>query len=165
MTKVTFKGNPVTLRGTEVQVGDTAPDFKVLNNDLEEVTLKDFSGKKKLISVVPSLDTGVCSKQTRTFNEDAAGVDNAVVITISNDLPFAQKRWCATEGIDNAITLSDHKDLSFGENYGTVMEELRLQARSVFVVDENDKVVYTEYVSEGTNEPDYDKAVEALKSL
>lgn len=165
MAKVTFKGNPMTLKGSEVQTGDSAPDFKVLDNNLEEVTLKDFSGKKKLISVVPSLDTGVCSKQTRKFNEDAASVDNAVVITISNDLPFAQKRWCANEGIDNAVTLSDHKDLSFGENYGTVMEELRLQARSVFVVDENDKVVYVEYVSEGTDEPDYSKAVEALKSL
>lgn len=165
MAEVTFKGNPITLRGTEVKVGDNAPDFKVLDNGLGEVTLKDYSGKKKLVSVVPSLDTGVCSKQTRKFNEDAAGVDNAVVLTISNDLPFAQKRWCADEGIDNAVTLSDHKDLSFGENYGTVMEELRLQARSVFVIDENDKVTYVEYVSEGTDEPDYDKAVEALKAL
>ncbi|MFD2829078.1 thiol peroxidase [Corticicoccus populi] len=165
MAEVTFKGNPITLRGTEVKVGDNAPDFKVLDNGLGEVTLKDYSGKKKLVSVVPSLDTGVCSKQTRKFNEDAAGVDNAVVLTISNDLPFAQKRWCADEGIDNAVTLSDHKDLSFGENYGTVMEELRLQARSVFVIDENDKVTYVEYVPEGTDEPDYDKAVEALKAL
>lgn len=165
MAEVTFKGGPVTLLGSEVKVGDTAPDFQVLDNGLGEVTLKDYSGKKKLISVVPSLDTGVCSKQTRKFNEEAAGVDNSVILTISNDLPFAQKRWCAAEGIENVVTLSDHKDLSFGNNYGTVMEELRLQARSVFVVDENDTVTYVEYVSEGTDEPDYDKAVEALKSL
>ncbi|WP_052255933.1 thiol peroxidase [Salinicoccus sp. YB14-2] len=165
MVEVTFQGNPVTVIGNEVKVGDTAPDFTVLNNSLEEVGLSDYKGKKKLISVVPSLDTGLCSTQTKKFNEDAGSVDNAVVITISNDLPFAQSKWCANEGIDNAITLSDHKDLSFGKNYGTVMEELRLQARSVFVIDENDKVVHVEYVSEGTNPPDYDAAVDALKSL
>ncbi|WP_066189466.1 MULTISPECIES: thiol peroxidase [Gracilibacillus] len=165
MTAITFKGSPMTIKGNEVKVGDTAPDFTVLNNDLESVSLQDFAGKKKLISVVPSLDTSVCSKQTRTFNEEASSVDNAVIITISNDLPFAQKRWCATEGIENAITLSDHKDLSFGENYGTIMEELRLLARSVFVVDEDNKVTYVEYVSEGTNEPDYHKAIEALKAI
>ncbi|SDK69770.1 thiol peroxidase [Lacicoccus qingdaonensis] len=165
MVEVTFQGNPVTVSGNEVKVGDTAPDFTVLNNSLEEVSLSDYKGKKKLISVVPSLDTGLCSTQTKKFNEDAGSVDNAVVITISNDLPFAQAKWCANEGIDNAITLSDHKDLSFGKNYGTVMDELRLQARSVFVIDENDKVVHVEYVSEGTNPPDYDAAVDALKSL
>lgn len=165
MAEVTFKGDPMTISGNEVKVGDTAPDFTVLNNSLEEVTLLDYKGKKKLISVVPSLDTGLCSTQTRKFNEDASAVDNAVVITVSNDLPFAQARWCAAEGIDNAITLSDHRDLSFGKSYGTVMDELRLQARSVFVIDENDKVVHVEYVSEGTNPPDYDAAVEALKSL
>lgn len=165
MTEVTFQGNPVTVSGNEVKVGDTAPDFTVLNNSLEEVSLSDYKGKKKLISVVPSLDTGLCSTQTKKFNEDAGSVDNAVVITISNDLPFAQAKWCANEGIENAITLSDHKDLSFGKNYGTVMDELRLQARSVFVIDENDKVVHVEYVSEGTNPPDYDVAVDALKSL
>ncbi|WP_462420988.1 thiol peroxidase [Salinicoccus sp. Marseille-QA3877] len=165
MTEVTFQGNPVTVSGNEVKVGDTAPDFTVLNNSLEEVSLSDYKGKKKLISVVPSLDTGLCSTQTKKFNEDAGSVDNSVVITISNDLPFAQAKWCAAEGIENAITLSDHKDLSFGKNYGTVMDELRLQARSVFVIDENDKVVHVEYVSEGTNPPDYDAAVEALKSL
>ncbi|SOC39221.1 thiol peroxidase [Salinicoccus kekensis] len=165
MAEVTFKGDPVTLGGKEVKVGDTAPDFTVLNNSLEEVTLSDYQGKKKLISVVPSLDTGLCSKQTRKFNEDASSVDNAVILTISNDLPFAQSRWCAAEGLDNVITLSDHRDLSFGENYGTVMDELRLQARSVFVLDENDKIVHAEYVSEGTEAPDYDTAVDALKSL
>ncbi len=165
MAQVTFKGDPVTLGGSGVKVGDKAPDFTVLNNGLEEVKLSDYAGKKKLINVVPSLDTGVCSKQTRKFNEEAAGVDDAVILTVSNDLPFAQARWCAAEGLDNVITLSDHRDLSFGKNYGTVMDELRLQARSVFVVDENDEIIHAEYVSEGTNEPDYDAAVDALKSL
>lgn len=165
MANVTFKGNPMTLRGKELKVGDQAPDFTALNTSLEQVSLSDFDGKRKLISVIPSIDTGVCSTQTKTFNERAAGVDNVEVLTISNDLPFAQKRWTADEGLENAITLSDHKDLSFGENYGVVMEELRLLARSVFILDEDNKVVYVEYVPEGTDHPDYDKAIEALESM
>ncbi|MCE4956335.1 thiol peroxidase [Macrococcoides caseolyticum] len=165
MTQVTFKNNPVTLLGEQVKVGTSAPDFSVLDTDLNVKTLADFEGKKKLISVIPSIDTGVCEQQTRKFNEEASSVDNAVVITISADLPFAQKKWCAANGLDNVVTLSDHKDLSFGTNYGVVMEELRLLARSVFVLNENNEVVYTEIVSEGTNHPDYDKAVEALKSI
>lgn len=165
MANVTFKGNPMTLTGEELKVGDQAPDFTVLNTSLEEVNLSDYEGKRKLISVIPSIDTGVCSTQTKTFNERAAGVDNVEVLTISNDLPFAQKRWTADEGLENAVTLSDHRDLSFGENYGVVMEELRLLARSVFILDENNKVVYVEYVPEGTDHPDYDKAIEALQSM
>lgn len=155
----------MTLTGKELKVGDQAPDFKVLNTSLEEVNLSDYEGKRKLISVIPSIDTGVCSTQTKTFNERAAGVDNVEVLTISNDLPFAQKRWTADEGLENAVTLSDHRDLSFGENYGVVMEELRLLARSVFILDENNKVVYVEYVPEGTDHPNYDKAIEALQSM
>ncbi|GAB1612660.1 MULTISPECIES: thiol peroxidase [Mammaliicoccus] len=165
MAQVTFKNEPITLVGKEVEVGSTAPDFTVLANDLSERTLKDYEGKKKLISAVPSLDTGVCSQQTRKFNEEAADVQDGVVLTISNDLPFAQKKWCAAEGLENVITLSDHRDLSFGENYGVVMKELRLLARSVFVLDKDNKVVYSEIVSEGTNHPDYDKALEAFKNL
>ena len=165
MAQVTFKNEPITLVGKEVEVGSTAPDFIVLANDLSERTLKDYEGKKKLISAVPSLDTGVCSQQTRKFNEEAADVQDGVVLTISNDLPFAQKKWCAAEGLENVITLSDHRDLSFGENYGVVMKELRLLARSVFVLDKDNKVVYSEIVSEGTNHPDYDKALEAFKNL
>lgn len=165
MTQVTFKNNPITLLGEQVEVGNVAPDFSVLANDLSPRSLADYEGKKKLISVVPSIDTGVCSTQTRKFNEEAGGIDGAVVLTISCDLPFAQSKWCAAEGLDNVITLSDHKDLSFGTNYGVVMEELRLLARSVFVLDEDNKVVYKEIVSEGTNHPDYDKAIEALKSI
>lgn len=165
MTQVTFKNNPVTLLGEQVTVGTAAPDFSVLDTDLNVKTLADFEGKKKLISVIPSIDTGVCEQQTRKFNEEASSIDNAVVITISADLPFAQKKWCATNGLDNVVTLSDHKDLSFGTNYGVVMEELRLLARSVFVLNDVNEVVYTEIVSEGTNHPDYDKAIEALKSI
>jgi thiol peroxidase len=165
MANVTFKGNPMTLRGEELKVGDQAPDFTALNTSLEQVSLSDFKGKRKLISVIPSIDTGVCSTQTKTFNERAAGGENVEVLTISNDLPFAQKRWTADEGLENAVTLSDHRDLSFGENYGVVMEELRLLARSVFILDEDNKVVYVEYVPEGTDHPDYDKAIEALEAM
>ncbi|MFI3131293.1 thiol peroxidase [Mammaliicoccus sciuri] len=165
MAQVTFKNEPITILGEEVKIGSVAPDFTVLANDLSEKTLKDYEGKKKLISAVPSLDTGVCSQQTRKFNEEAANEQDGVVLTISNDLPFAQKRWCAAEGLNNVITLSDHRDLSFGENYGVIMKELRLLARSVFVLDKDNKVVYAEIVSEGTNHPDYDKALEAFKNL
>lgn len=164
MANVTFKGNPITLVGTEVKVGDQAPNFQVLANDLSPVTLETYKGAVKLISVVPSIDTGVCDAQTRRFNEDAASIENAKVLTISVDLPFAQKRWCAANGLENVVTLSDHRDLSFGEAYGVVMKELRLLARAVFVVDGNDKVVYVEYVSEGTSHPNYEAALEAAKA-
>lgn len=164
MAQITFKQEPITLLGSQVKKGETAPDFTVLDNDLNEVTLSNYDGQKKLISVVPSIDTGVCDQQTRKFNEEAAQEDG-VVLTISVDLPFAQKRWCASNGLDNVVTLSDHKELSFGENYGVVMEELRLLARSVFVLDENNKVVYTEVVSEGTDFPDFDAALEAYRAI
>lgn len=163
MASVTFKGNPVTLLGNEVKVGDQAPDFKVLANDLSEVTLQDSKGQVRLISVVPSLDTGVCDAQTRRFNEEAANLDNVKILTVSVDLPFAQKRWCGAAGIENVQTLSDHRELSFGEAYGVGIKELRLLARAVFVVDSNDKVTYVEYVSEATDHPNYEAAVEAAK--
>ena len=161
---VTFKGNPVTLVGNEVKVGDTAPDFTVLANDLSPVTLADSKGSVRIISVVPSLDTGVCDQQTRRFNEEAASLEGVRVLTISVDLPFAQKRWCGAAGVDRVQTLSDHRDLSFGTAYGVVIKELRLLARAVFVVDKNDKVVYVEYVPEVTNHPNYEAAIEAAKS-
>ena len=164
MASVTFINNPVTLVGTEVKVGDKAPDFTVLGNDMKPVSLSDSKGTVRIISVVPSLDTGVCDQQTRKFNVEASKLDNINVLTISVDLPFAQKRWCAASGLDNVQTLSDHRDLSFGEAYGVVMKELRLLARSVFVVNSNDEVVYVEYVSEGTNHPNYDAALEAAKA-
>lgn len=163
MANVTFKGNPVTLIGNEIKVGDIAPEFKVLANDLSEVTLADTKGKVRLISVVPSIDTGVCDAQTRRFNEEAASLDNVKVLTISVDLPFAQKRWCGANGIENVQTLSDHRDVSFGEAYGVLIKELRLLARAVFVVDSSDKVTYVEYVKEVTDHPNYEAALEAAK--
>lgn len=166
MVQITFKQNPVTLPGNEVKVGEQAPHFTVLSNGLEPKTLQDFEGKVRLISVVPSLDTGVCSDQTKRFSEEAAALgDNVEVLSISCDLPFAQKRWTEINGVDSITTLSDHRDLSFGDAYGLTMQELRLLARSIFVVDENNKVAYVEYVSEGTDHPDYDKAIEAVREL
>ncbi|MGO4888719.1 thiol peroxidase [Anaerobacillus sp. MEB173] len=164
MANVTFKGNAVTILGNEVSVGDTAPDFNVLANDLSAVSLADSKGQVRLISVVPSLDTGVCDAQTRRFNEEAAKLNNVKILTVSVDLPFAQKRWCGAAGIENVQTLSDHRDLSFGQAYGVVIEELRLLTRAVFVVDSNDKIVYAEYVPEATDHPNYEAAVEAAKS-
>lgn len=163
MASITFINNPVTLVGTEVKVGDKAPDFTVLGNDMKPVSLSDLKGTVRIISVVPSLDTGVCDQQTRKFNVEASKLENVHVLTISVDLPFAQKRWCAASGLENVQTYSDHRDLSFGEAYGVVMQEFRLLARSVFVVNSNDDVVYVEYVSEGTNHPNYEAALEAAK--
>ena len=131
---------------------------------MSPVSLSDASGKVRLISVVPSIDTGVCSQQTRKFNEEAASLDNVEVWTISCDLPFAQRRWCAAEGIENVRVLSDHKDLDFGEQFGLVMDEMRLLARSVIVVDSEGKVSYKEVVSEGTNHPDYEAAINAANN-
>ena len=166
MAQITFKQNPITLIGNEVKVGDTAPDFTVLANDLSPVTLQDSKGKTRLISVVPSLDTGTCDAQTRKFNENAAELgEDVAILTVSNDLPFAQKRWCAAAGIDSVQTLSDHRDLSFGKAYGVAIEELRLLTRSIFVVDSNDKVTYVEYVPEATEHPNYEKAIEAVKAV
>lgn len=164
MAQITFKQEPITLLGSQVKTGETAPEFTLLDNDLNEVNLSTYDGQKKLISVVPSIDTGVCDQQTRKFNEEASQEDG-VVLTVSVDLPFAQKRWCASNGLDNVITLSDHKDLSFGKNYGVVMKELRLLARSVFVLDKNNKVVYSEIVSEGTDFPDFESALEAYRNI
>ena len=162
---VTFNNDPVTLVGKQISVGDQAPDFTVLSTDLNPVSLSDSKGKVRLISVVPSIDTGVCAKQTQKFNQEASSLgDDVRILTISVDLPFAQKRWGGAEGIDAVQMLSDHRDFSFGEAYGVGIEELRLLARSIFVVDKNDKVTYVEYVPEVTNHPDYDKALEAVKA-
>jgi thioredoxin-dependent peroxiredoxin len=161
---VTFKEKPVTLLGNQVKAGDQAPDFKVLANDLSEVTLADSKGSVRLIAAVPSVDTGVCDSEVRRFNEEASKLDHVKVLTISVDLPFAQKRWCAAAGIENVQTLSDHRDLSFGKAYGVAIEELRLLARSVFVIDSSDKVTYVEYVDEVTNHPNYEAAIEAAKA-
>lgn len=164
MASVLFKNNPVTLIGSEVKVGEKAPNFTVLANDLSPVTLESSAGKVRLISVVPSVDTGVCDAQTRRFNEEASNIGNVEVLTISMDLPFAQKRWCAASGLENVHTFSDHRDASFGEAYGVLMQELRLLARAVFVVDSNDVVTFVEYVSEGTSHPNYEAAIEAVRA-
>ena len=163
---ITFAGGPLTLVGPEIKVGQQAPDFTVLNNELQPKTLADFEGKIKVISVVPSLDTGVCDAQTRWFNQDATKLsDDVVVLTVSMDLPFAQARWCGAAGVENVITLSDHKDASFGHNYGFLIEELRLLARGVVVLDKNDKVTYVEMVPEVTNSVNFDGVIEAVKEL
>jgi thiol peroxidase len=163
---VTMGGNPVTLLGKEAKVGDKAPDFTVLKTDLTPFTLKDAGDKIKIISVVPSLDTGICELQTINFNQTASELgDDVIILTISVDLPFAQKRFCGAKGIDRVITLSDHKDLSFGLNYGFVMEEHRLLARGIVILDRDNTIRYVEYVNEVTTHPDYDKALEAVKKL
>lgn len=161
MRTVTFAGNQLHLLGNEIKVGDVAPDFTVLSNDLNTATLHTYPSCVRILSSVPSIDTGVCSFQTRKFNQEAGRIEGLKVLTISCDLPFAQGRWCAAEGLDHVVTLSDHRDLSFGEAYGVVLQELRLLARAVFVVDSSDRVVYVEYVPEVTDHPDYDKALEA----
>ncbi|WP_066063489.1 thiol peroxidase [Neobacillus soli] len=164
MANVTFKGKPVTLLGNEVKVGDKAPNFSALANDLSAVTLNDTKGQVRLLTSVPSLDTGVCDAEIRRFNESANSLGNVKILTVSCDLPFAQKRWCAAGGIENVQTLSDHRDLSFGEAYGVAIQELRLLTRAVFVVDSSDTVVYVEYVSEATDHPNYEAALEAAKA-
>jgi thiol peroxidase len=162
----TIHGNPLTLIGPELKAGDSAPDFTVSKNLLEEVTLKDYAGKIKLISVVPSLDTGVCDAQTRRFNVEADQLgDDVVILTISMDLPFAQERWCGAAGVERVITLSDHKTSSFGEAYGVLIKELRLDMRSIFVIDKNDKLTYVEYLQEMTEHPNYEDAIVAVKAL
>jgi len=164
--RITFQGKPVTLVGREIQIGDHGPDFKALDNTLTPKTLDDFKGKVKILSVYPSIDTGVCSKQSHRFNKEAEALsDDIVIINISNDLPFALGRFCGAEGITNLVTLSDHKDTDFGKKYGFLIDELRLLSRGVVVLDKENKVQYVEYVSEIGNEPDYDKAIEAAKKL
>lgn len=163
---VTMLGNPVTLLGTEVAVGDKAPDFTALSPDLTPVHFSSFLGKVCIISSVPSLDTPVCDMSTRRFNEEAGRLGNDVVIlTISMDLPFAQARWCGAAGVNQVKTLSDHRDASFGIAYGLLMKESRLLARAVLVVDREGKVRYSQLVKEIAQEPDYEAALAAVRSL
>ncbi len=163
---VTFKGNPLTLIGKEVKVGDVAPDFTALANDLSPISLSSFKGKPLIISSVPSLDTPVCDMSTRRFNQEATALGSDVtILTISMDLPFAQARWCGAAGVQNIVTLSDHRDASFGMAYGLLIKELRLLARAVFVIDKNGKIQYLQLVPEVAQEPDYDGALDALKKV
>lgn len=160
---VELKGNPLTLVGETIKVGQLAPDFTVTNNELKPVKLSDYAGMKRILSIMPSIDTPVCAMQTKRFNLEAAKLENVKVITLSVDLPFALGRFCGNEGIENALTLSDYKDRDFGHKYGFQILELGLLARGIVVIDENDKVIHVEYVKEVGNEPDYDKAINALK--
>jgi thiol peroxidase len=162
----TMGGKPVTLEGNEVKEGDKAPDFTVVGADLSEVKSSEFEGKVRLISVVTSLDTSVCDLQTHRFNEEAAGLGKDVVIlTVSMDLPFAQKRWCGASGIDKIKVYSDHKYASFGTSYGVLMRETRLLARSIFVVDKEGTIRYSQIVKEVGEHPDYEAALKAVKEL
>jgi thiol peroxidase len=163
---VTFKGNPLTLVGEEVKVGDRAPDFQVVDNALEPASLDSFKGKIKIITSVPSLDTPVCDMETRRFNEEAGKLpDRVAVLTISMDLPFAQRRWCAAAGVEKVKTFSDYRGRSFGCAYGVLTKELKLLARAVFIVDDQDVVRYLEIVPEITQEPDYERVLDAVKAL
>jgi thiol peroxidase len=162
---VTFMGNPLTLVGLEVKVGQAAPDFTALDNDLNPVSLKDYAGKVLVISSVPSLDTPVCDLQTRRFNAEATALGSKVqILTLSMDLPFAQKRWCGAAGVEALKTLSDHRDASFGLAYGLLIKELRLLARAVLVVNAAGQIVYYQLVGEVTQEPDYQAAVQAVQA-
>lgn len=163
---VTLKGNPVTLVGPEIKVGDTAPAFTVLANDLSPKTLADYKGKVLIIASVPSLDTPVCDMETRRFNTEAAGLgEDVTILTLSMDLPFAQARWCGAAGVEAVKTLSDHRDASFGQAFGVLIKELRLLCRAVFVVDRDGRVAYVQYLKETTDEPDYAAALAAARKV
>ena len=159
---IKFQGNPITLEGNTVKVGDIAPDFIVVDNGLNPVNSKDLKGKRVYISV-PSIDTGVCDMEVRKFNEEASNLAGVKIYTISMDLPFAQARWCGNAGVENVKTLSDYKDREFGKNYGTYIKELGLLTRAVFVVDEDNKVIYVEYCEEVTSEPNYEEVLKILR--
>lgn len=163
---VTMKGNPVTLLGPEITAGMAAPDFTVVDNDLGPVSLADFKGKVVVVSAVPSLDTPVCDMETRRFNQEAQALgDKVKVLTVSMDLPFAQKRWCGNAGVTNVQTVSDYQTASFGQAYGVLIDGLRLLTRAIFVIDAQGRVAYVQVVPEITSEPDYDAVIAAVKKL
>lgn len=162
---VTFAGKPVTLAGNAIKVGDKAPDFVAVNQALEEVSLSSFEGKTVVIAVYPSIDTGICQKQNHKFNEIAGSMNDVVVLSVSLDLPFAHKRYCAAEGLNNIVTLSDYKERAFGNKYGYLIKELALLARGTVVVDKTGTVRLVEIVPEITTEPDYDATLKLLNEL
>ena len=162
---VTLKGNPFTLVGPELKTGDQAPDFQLVGKDLNPVTLADTGSGVRIFSVVPSLDTPVCDAQTRRFNEEAGNLSNVGILTVSMDLPFAQNRWCADAGVDSRTIVSDHRDASFGTSYGTLIKELRLNCRAIFVVDESNSLRHVQYVKEVADAPDYDAALGVVRQL
>lgn len=163
---ITMKGNPLTLLGPDLQTGNSAPDFRVVDNDLQPVTLQDLQQKVLILSSVPSLDTPVCDMETRRFNTEAANLSTEIkIVTVSMDLPFAQKRWCGAAGVEQVMTVSDYQEASFGQNYGVLIKELRLLARAVFVLDQARTVRFVQLVSEVTEEPDYEAVLQAARSL
>ena len=161
----TLKGNPMTLVGPELKAGDKAPEFAAVDTGLKPVSLESTGSGVRIFSVVPSLDTPVCDMQTRRFNEEASKLPNVKIYTVSMDLPFAMKRWCGAMGVDKIEMLSDHKTGSFGESYGTLIKELRIESRAIFVVDQNNNLNYVEYVKEVGDHPNYDAALEAAKAI
>jgi thiol peroxidase len=166
MASVTFKGNPITLLGNEVKVGQTAPDFKVQKIDLTEYTLSASAGRTRIVASVPSLDTPVCDLETKRFNQEAAKLPNVEIVCVSMDLPFAQKRWCGASSVDKVITASDHREASFARNYGVLISGGpldRLTARAVFVIGPDDKVRHVEYVKDITEHPNYEAVLAAAK--
>ncbi|HMG35570.1 MAG TPA: thiol peroxidase [Blastocatellia bacterium] len=166
MASVSFKGNPVTLIGEEVKVGQTAPDFKVQKIDMGDYTLESSKGKTRIFLSVPSLDTPVCDAETRRFNEEASKIPGVEIVCVSMDLPFAMKRWCGAVGVDQVLAASDHREASFGKNYGVLLSGGpldRLHARAVFVVDGENKVKYVEYVNDIANHPNYEAALAAAR--
>lgn len=160
----TMRGNPLTLIGPELKQGDKAPDFTVVDGSLKPVTLKDTGNQVRIISVVPSLDTPVCDAQTKRFNEEAAKLPGVDILTVSMDLPFAQKRWCGAFGVDKIKMLSDHREGSFGAGYGTLIKDMRIESRAIFVVDQNNTIRHAEYVKEVADFPNYEAALSAAKN-
>jgi thiol peroxidase len=158
-----LKGNPLTLIGTELKAGDDAPDFNLVDKGLKPVTLQDTGNHVRIFSVVPSLDTPVCDAQTKKFNEAAAQLPDVDIFTVSMDLPFAQSRWCGAFGVDRVKMLSDHRDGSFGSHYGTLIKELRIESRAIFVVDQKNRIRHAEYVKEVADYPNYEAALAAAR--
>lgn len=165
MRQTTFKGGPLALAGPELKAGDKAPDFQAVDKGLQPVSLASTGVKVRVFSVVPSLDTPVCDAQTKRFNDEAAKSLNIDFYTVSVDLPFAQNRWCTSFGIDNVKMISDHKFASFGENYGTMIQDWRIESRALFVVDQNNVIQYAEYVPEVAEHPNYDAALAKAREL
>jgi thiol peroxidase len=163
---VSLQGNPLTLLGPELKLGDRAPEFEVLDNSLSPIQLASFKGKIIILASLPSLDTPVCDLETRRFNTEAEKLDADIrILTISMDLPFAQKRWCGAAGVDKVVTLSDHRTASFGSAYGVLIKELRLLARAVFVLDRDGVIRYIQILPDLAQEPDYDQAIKVVEKL
>lgn len=163
---ITLKGNPLTLQGPELKTGDQAPNFEVIDNNLALINFSAFKGKVCLIASVPSLDTPICDLETRRFNEETGSLSSDIqILTISMDLPFAQKRWCGAAGVDSVITLSDHKDASFGTAFGVLIKEIRLLARAIFIIDRQGIIRHIQIVKDLSEEPDYDKSLNMVKNL